>query len=144
MKIKIALLIMLIMIGASMSIAVATLSDTDKTVIQLSIYTTLRGTGDFNYIDSEVAWDDSIKIWYVPKNTGSIAVAKSLGEVVGVYVGVTRSHPEMSDLVVIVGTHDTIVGKMYCPRSWVPMDEMTDDDAALLFAKVLETYKEWN
>jgi len=54
------------------------LSDTDKTVIEVSAFTTLDNTGDFLYINADVDDENNFKIWYIPKIADSDATATRL------------------------------------------------------------------
>lgn len=102
----------------------------------------LDNTGHFNYQKTEVNSDDSVTIWYIPKNTDQSATLTTLAEVLGAYVGVARITPGLSDLYIKIGSDYLVTGELYCLRSWVPTGEMTTEESAALVLKVLGTFKQ--
>ena len=140
-KLEITVALIVLLFANAITVSAGSLSDTDKSVIKLVIFTVLDNTGHFNYVKADVGWDDSIKIWYIAKNSDSDAVVTSLGEVVGTYVGVLQTVPRASDLFIMIGTQDNVAGKMYCLRTWVPSGDMTTEEAGLLGLKVLGTFE---
>lgn len=119
------------------------LSDTDKAVVKLAAFSSLDNTGDFNYIKVDIDDEDNFKIWYIPKETDNSATIYTLGEVLGAYVGMIRSHPDISDAYIFVGTEGNEAGRLYCLRSWIPYDgQLTDEDAGALVLTVLGTFKD--
>lgn len=121
--------------------ATAALSDADKDVVKLSAFMTLDKTGDFNYVKAEVDDKNNLKIWYIPKETDNSATITALGEVVGVYIGSTRSYPDIADAYFFVGVQGDEKGGVYCLRSWIPYGEMTNEEAGALVLKVLGTFE---
>jgi len=119
----------------------AALSDTDAAIVKLALFSVLDDTGHFNYVKTDVGWDDTIKIWYVPKATDNEAAITTLGEILGAYIGMCRSHPEISDLSIMVGTEDNVAGELYCERSWISTGQMSDQEAGALILKVMGTFE---
>jgi len=116
------------------------LSDTDKTVLEVSAFTTLDNTGDFLYINADVDDENNFKIWYIPKIADSDATATTLGEVIGVYVGSVRSHPDLSNAYFFLGRQGSETGGLYCLRSWVSDGYLTNDETSALVLAVLSTF----
>lgn len=125
-----------------MPISAVALSDSDKSVVKLAMFMALDNTGDFNYVKADVDDDNNLKIWYVPKQTDSSATMTTLGEVVGAYVGLTRSHPAISDAYIFIGVQGGEKGSLYCLRSWVPYGDMTNSEASEMVLKVLGTFED--
>ena len=140
-KFEMTVALIVLLFANAITVSAGSLSDTEKSVIKLTIFTVLDNTGHFNYVKADVGWDDTVKIWYIPKNSDSDAAITTLGEIVGVYVGVLKTVPRASDLFIMIGTQDNVAGKMYCLRTWVPSGDMTTEEAGLLGLKVLGTFE---
>jgi hypothetical protein len=118
------------------------LNDSDKAVIKLTVSTALNGTGNFSYVKSEVDDENNLEIWYVPKDTDSNATFSALGVVIGTYLGVAGSYPDISNAYIFIGTLDDEKGSFSCLKSWIPNGEMTDVELSTLVLKVLGTFKD--
>ncbi|MCK9441123.1 MAG: hypothetical protein M0Q13_06860 [Methanothrix sp.] len=141
-KAKLAFFITLLAIGLLLPMSAMALSDSDKAVIKLTVSTALNGSGNFNYVKSEIDDENNLEIWYVPKNTDSNATVSALGLVIGSYLGATGSYPDISDAYIFIGTQEDEKGSFSCLRSWISNGEMTDEELTTLVLKVLETFKD--
>jgi hypothetical protein len=139
-KVKVISLVVLAVVCMLLPSSAMAMSDSDKAIIQLTTFSVLDDTGDFNYVKAIVDDEDNLKIWYVPKETDTTATITTLGEVVGAYMGMTRSHPDMSDAYISIGVQGDEKGSLYCKRSWIPYGEMTNEEATALVLKVLGTF----
>jgi hypothetical protein len=119
------------------------MSNEDKEAIKLTTIMALNGTGDFNYINSDVDDENNLTIWYVPKQLNENATIKTLGVIIGVYLGVIQSNPDISNAQIFVGTEGDELGSLYCLRSWIPNNgNLTDDQIANLVLKIFGTFKD--
>jgi hypothetical protein len=130
-------------VGIVMPHSAMAMSESDKSIIRLTAFTALDNTGDFLYVKADVDDNDNLKIWYVPKKTDSSSLVITLGEVVGAYLGITRSHSDISSAYIYIGMQGSETGSMYCLRSWLPASEMTNEEAGALVLKVLGTFTKY-
>lgn len=147
MNIRSAIIIAFIAVSAS-AIPSSGLSDLDKSVLKLTAIMVLDDTGNFNYVNADVGWDDSLNIWFISKRTDQESLLIDLASIVGVYWGACKNHPNLSNLNLYVGTEDNVAGSLYCERSWLNQvrtdseGNMDDTDAGILVLKVLGTFEE--
>lgn len=119
------------------------MSNEDKEAIKLTTIMALNGTGDFNYINSDVDDENNLTIWYVPKQLNENATIKTLGVIIGVYLGVIQSNPDISNAQIFVGTEGDELGSLYCLRSWILNNgNLTDDQIANLVLKIFGTFED--
>lgn len=118
------------------------LSDSDKAVITLTVSSSLNSSGNFSYVKSEIDDENNLEIWYVPKDMDSNSTVTAIGIVIGSYLGLTESYPDISDAYIFIGTQDDEKGSFSCLRSWIPNGEMTDEELTALVLKVFGTFKD--
>jgi hypothetical protein len=141
------IMILLSLIVISTVSLTSALSDSDKSMIEMASTTVLMKADVLSYGLAEVDYGDRMNVWYIPKGSDQDAIFESLGYVVGVYVGTCKMYPEISDMKLMMGTKDNVVGEMYCERSWA--DEVREDsdgsfnsnDLGLVGLKVMGTFK---
>jgi hypothetical protein len=69
-------------------------------------------------------------------------VGTFLSGVLGVYMAIVNSAPEVGDLLIVMKNFNEPVATFSCPKSWVTDVDPANSDASLvLMAKVLETMK---
>jgi hypothetical protein len=141
-KARLAFVIALLALGSLLPMSAMALSDSDKAAIKLVISAALNDSGNFDYVMSEIDDENNLDIWYVPKNTDSNASINALGLVIGSYLGVIGSNPDISDAYFFIGTQDDEKGSFDCLRSWISNDKMTDEELSALVLKVLGTFKD--
>jgi len=144
-KIALVLLLMCILIIPSTA-----LTNDEETLLESKATTMLNQEDSISYGLVEVNSNNTMSIWYIPNGSDENTLIKSTATAVGLYIGAAKMFPEMSDLNLMVGTKDNVVGKMYCERAWVDMvGENTDgsysqDDIGMVGMKVFITYKQTN
>lgn len=135
------------MIIGTLVLPATALNDDEKSVLEAIGTSTLMQSDYITYGLVEIGYGNTMNMWFTPKNSDQDTILKSLGSAVGVYVGTCKSYPEISDLMLTVGTKDTSAGEMYCERSWA--DEVRKDsdgsynsnDLGLVALRVLGTFK---
>jgi hypothetical protein len=136
-------LIALLIIGIFLSCPAMSMSDADKGAIELTTIIALNETGDFNYVNSDVDDENNLTIWYVPKESDENATIKTLGVIIGIYLGAIESNPDISDMYIFMGTEGDEKGSLYCLRSWVPNNgNLADDQIAGLVLKIFGTFED--
>jgi hypothetical protein len=140
---KIALVLIL---AGVLIIPSAALTDNEETLIESKGTTVLNQADSITYGLVEIDSDNSMNIWYIPKNADEDTVIKSTATAVGIYIATAKMYPEMSNLNLMVGTKDNVVAKMYCERAWVDQvradGPYAQDDIGLVGLKVFGTLKQ--
>lgn len=145
MKTRKIILLALTIVSASMLFASA-FSNDEKTTIETMVTGTLMKADTISYGLAEIDNGNRLNVWYVPKSIDQDTILASLGYILAQYVVLCNIYPDLSDMRLMVGTKDNIVGEMYCNRTWsneVRRDSersYNSSDLALVGLKVIETF----
>jgi hypothetical protein len=145
MRIRNIILLALMTVNASVLIASA-FSNDEKTTIETMVTGTLMQADTISYGFAEIDNGSRLNVWYVPKNIDQDTILSSLGFVLGQYVVLCNIYPDLSDMKLLVGTKNNVVGEMYCKKEWsneVRMDaekSYNSSDLGLIGLKVIETF----
>jgi len=142
-KIALVLILMGVLIIPS-----AALTNDEETLLESKATTVLNQADSITYGLVEINSDNTMNIWYIPKNSDEDTLIASTATAVGIYIFTGKTYPEMANLNLMVGTKDNVVGKMYCERAWVDQVRETvdgsysQDDIGIVGMKVFGTYKQ--
>ena len=145
MKTRKIILLALMTVSASILFASA-FSNDEKTIIETMVTGMLMKADTISYGLAEIDNGTRLNVWYVPRSIDQDTILASTGYVLGQYLVLCNIYPDLSDMKLMVGTKDNVIGEMYCKKTW--LNEVRKDsersynssDLSLIGLRVIETF----